>query len=137
MSSRKAQIGSVAFKQRKLIDTGSKRKRNLIVGLDEDNESCGNDITTQLSDLQPIIDSITTEQNNIRSFFRQHLHVPSRKSSNDPPIRGDILFYGDSITYGMPHNYTGRYEIPWPRLLENHFRQQGKKEKANNLIFIL
>lgn len=40
-------------------------------------------------------------------------------------LRGTILFYGDSITFGMPHNYTGRYETPWPRLLAAKLARRG------------
>ena len=40
-------------------------------------------------------------------------------------LRGTILFYGDSITFGMPHNYTGRYETPWPRLLAAKLAKRG------------
>jgi len=31
----------------------------------------------------------------------------------------NVLFYGDSITWGMVHNDTARYSTPWPRLLES------------------
>ena len=37
-------------------------------------------------------------------------------------IVGDVLYYGDSITWGMGHNFTGRYAVPWPRLLEERLR---------------
>ena len=37
----------------------------------------------------------------------------------------DCLFYGDSITWGMAHNYTGRYDVPWPRMLEQRLRKNG------------
>ncbi|GBG25520.1 Hypothetical Protein FCC1311_017392 [Hondaea fermentalgiana] len=40
---------------------------------------------------------------------------------------GAVLFYGDSITWGMAHNYTGRYEKTWPRLLTKRLDQYNLK----------
>ncbi len=37
----------------------------------------------------------------------------------------EVLFYGDSLTWGMSHNYTGRYKITWPQLIEKNIRQYG------------
>ena len=34
-------------------------------------------------------------------------------------MKGEILFYGDSLTYGMAHDCCDRYDTTWPRLLEN------------------
>lgn len=37
----------------------------------------------------------------------------------------DVLFYGDSITWGMAHNYTGRYVQTYPRQLESRLLGKG------------
>jgi lysophospholipase L1-like esterase len=39
----------------------------------------------------------------------------------------DILFYGDSLTWGMAHNYTGRYVETYPRMLEQRLLEGGWK----------
>lgn len=45
---------------------------------------------------------------------RKHKGVLKRKR-----VWNNVLFYGDSLTWGMAHNYTGRYKITWPRLLKD------------------
>ena len=37
----------------------------------------------------------------------------------------DILFYGDSITWGMAHKFTGRYDMTWPRMIERRLNARG------------
>jgi len=37
----------------------------------------------------------------------------------------DVLFFGDSLTWGMAHKYTGRYDVSWPRLLEARLNERG------------
>ena len=40
-------------------------------------------------------------------------------------MKGEILFYGDSLTYGMAHDCCDRYDTTWPRLLENRLVSKG------------
>ena len=49
--------------------------------------------------------------------------VPTRPRYKGEII-GDILYYGDSITWGMGHNFTGRYAVPWPRHLESRLQKE-------------
>lgn len=46
----------------------------------------------------------------------------SALSSNAPR---DVLFFGDSLTWGMAHKYTGRYDVSWPRMLERRLNERG------------
>mmetsp|Transcript_19839 Transcript_19839/g.32602 ORF Transcript_19839/g.32602 Transcript_19839/m.32602 type:complete len:597 (-) Transcript_19839:781-2571(-) len=44
-----------------------------------------------------------------------------RKQDAESKTDGIVFFYGDSLTWGMAHNYTGRYFTTWPQLLEDRF----------------
>jgi lysophospholipase L1-like esterase len=47
-------------------------------------------------------------------------------SEDEGPPDGppEILFYGDSLTYGMAHDRAGRYDTPWPRLLAEQLQEE-------------
>lgn len=45
--------------------------------------------------------------------------------SNNNKVPKDILFYGDSLTWGMAHNYTGRYIETYPKMLEQRLNENG------------
>ncbi len=38
---------------------------------------------------------------------------------------GTIFIYGDSLSWGMAHNYTGRYKKPWPRIVSKELERFG------------
>jgi hypothetical protein len=41
-------------------------------------------------------------------------------------VYGEILFYGDSLTYGMSHTDDAyRYETTWPRIIEKRLLSRG------------
>lgn len=48
-----------------------------------------------------------------------------KKRRRTEKIRGEILFYGDSLTYGMAHDDVYRYDMTWPRLLEKRLAGKG------------
>ncbi len=52
-----------------------------------------------------------------------------RKSSNKRNIKlttkREILFYGDSLTYGMHHSQAARYKTTWPQLIEERINDIG------------
>merc|ERR1712167_1512 len=64
--------------------------------------------------------------------------------SEDGPPDGppEIVFFGDSLTYGMAHDRAGRYDVPWPRLVkpfltklyENELQELKDKENAKDAI---
>ncbi|KAH9253908.1 hypothetical protein BASA81_008032 [Batrachochytrium salamandrivorans] len=37
----------------------------------------------------------------------------------------EVLFFGDSLTWGMSHSYTGRYEESYPQMLEDRLASRG------------
>jgi len=65
----------------------------------------------------------TEKGSKVTSKVHKGFIIPrKRRSSFESPKWKNVLFFGDSITWGMAHDYTGRYEVPWPRLLQDKLK---------------
>jgi lysophospholipase L1-like esterase len=51
--------------------------------------------------------------------------MPREDVARGEDVPRDVLFYGDSLTWGMSHNYTGRYPKTYPQMLEARLKERS------------
>lgn len=76
---------------------------------------------------EKLFSSTSSSPSNDAPYYYVPSSVKSNVNNQTTSDVNDVLFYGDSLTFGMAHNFTGRYDTTWPRMLEDKLSKRGFK----------